>query len=280
MRVLESYPAGAMAQTKKPSGHGLIEVLFPILFVAYIKKFVNESGKNRDTEKERLAIETKIAELQKEEKALADHYLPHLLVGDRYVQEQFDNLMADRRAEMKLLKEQYMAIQEKQSDTRLDDVTVPADYFTDPSKISMETLRALAHQIISTITVYPDRIKVDFKGNGSMTIERVRNRNSRLLPFWRAVVDTPKISAKTKVTLSYFYKSTQIGIMTPLTTLYQSPNLEVLSVGNNDSVDFKRSEIHRDPSLIDQLLAPLAKDQPTHKRTLNVSSKIFFQNSK
>ncbi len=279
VRVLESYPSDVLAQTKKPTGHGLLEVLFPVLFVAYIQKFVNETGKDKDTEKERLALETKIEELQQEERTLTNHFLPALKSGDSYAKEQFDNLMSERRAEMKLLKEQYMAVQESQSESRLDNVTVPADYFTDPSKISMETLRALAHQIISTITVYPDRIKVAFLDHGSMTIERVRNRNSRLLPFWRAVVDTPKISAKTKLRLSYFYKSTQIGIMTPLTTLYQSPNLEVLSVGNNDSVDSTRSEIHRDPSLLDQLLAPLAKEPPSHKRALNISSKIFFQGS-
>ena len=276
VRVLESYPADVLAQTKKPTGHGLLEALFPVLFVAYIKKFVNETGKDTDTEKERLALETKIEELQQEERTLTNHFLPALKSGDSYAKEQFDNLMSERRAEMKLLKEQYMAIQEKQSDTRLDDVTVPADYFTDPSKISMETLRALAHQVIASITVHPDCIKVAFLDHGSMTIERVRNRNSRLLPFWRAVVDTPKISAKTKLTVSYFYKSTQVGVYTPIITLHKSTNLEVVSVGNNDSVDSKRSEIHRDPSPINEIMSVFSKNQPGHKRDLHISSSIFF----
>ena len=276
VRVLESYPADVLAQTKKPTGHGLLEALFPILFVAYIKKFIDESGCNKEVEQQRSAIEEKIAELQKEERTLTNQFLPALASGDTYAKEQFDNLMAERRAEMKVLKDELRFLSSIQHDALLEEVTVPADYFTDPSKISMETLRTLAHQVITSITVYPDRIKVAFVDHGSMTIERVRNRNSRLLPFWRAVVDTPKISAKTKLIVSYFYKSTQVGIFTPITALHQSPNLEVLSVGNNDSVDSTRHEIHRDPSPLNEMMSVLAKNQPSHRRVLNISSSIFF----
>jgi len=276
VRLLESYPAEAAAQTKNPTGHGLIENLFPLLFSAYIQKHINESGTNKDLEKTRLALEEKITELQQEERTITNQYLPLLSQGDEYAQEQFDNLMSERRAEMKQFKEQYMAIREIQSDTGLDDVTVPEDYFTDPSKISMETLRALAHQTISLITVYPNKIEVALVDNQSLAIERVRNRNSRLLPFWRAVVDTPKISAKTKLSVTYFYKSTQLGIMTPITYLKKSANLDVLTVGNNNSVDSKRSEIERDPSPLAKLLEPLAKILPTHKRALHTNSSIFF----
>ena len=276
VRVLESYPSDVLAQTKKPTGHGLLEVLFPVLFVAYIKKFIEEAGSNKEIEKDRFALEEKIAELQKEERTITNQFLPALASGDAYAKEQFDNLMSDRRAEMKALKDEYRFIRNIQSDSLLEEVTVPAEYFTVPSKISMETLRYLAHKIISTITVYPDSIKVDFIEHGSMTIERVRNRNSRLLPFWRAAVPTEKISAMTVLSLSYFYKSTQVGIFTPITTLYKSPNLEIRSLGNNDSVDSKRSEIHRDPSPMNQLMKPLAEDQPSHERILHVSSSIFF----
>lgn len=278
VRVLESYPTDALAQTKKPTGHGLLEVLFPVLFVAYIKKFIDESGSNKEIENDRRAIEEKIAELQKEERTLTNQFLPALASGDTYAKEQFDNLMSERRAEMKTLKDEYRFLRSIQHDAllELEEVTVPADYFTDPSKIPMETLRVLAHQVISTITVFPDRVAVAFKEGGSITIERVRNRNSRLLPFWRAVVDTPKISAKTKLTVSYFYKSTQVGIFTPITTLYKSPNLEILSVGNNESVDSTRSEIHRDPSPINEIMSVFSKNQPGHKRDLHISSSIFF----
>jgi hypothetical protein len=137
----------------------------------------------------------------------------------------------------------------------------------------------LAHQIIASITVFPRKIKVAFKDGGSLELERVRNRNSRLLPFWRAVVDTSKISAKTKLIVSYFYKSTALGIMTPIVTLLNSPNLEVLSIGNNDSTDSKRSDILRDPSPFAILLQPMVKILPTHKRALNFNSSSFFPKS-
>ena len=276
IRLLESYPAAALAQTKNPAGHGLIEALFPILFVAYIKKYVDEASTDKDLEKERLAVEQKIAELQEEERTLTNTFLPALKKGDAYAQEQYQSIMAERRAEMKALKEQHMAIMEQQSGADIGTISVPSDYFTEPGKIPLETLRALAHQVIETITVYPMKIRVTFKDRTSLELERVRNRNSRLLPFWRAVVDTAGINAKTKLVVSYFYKSTQLGIMTPITTQHKSANLEVLTVGNNDSVDVKRSEILRDPSPFARLLEPLAKVRPTHKRALHFTSSAFF----
>ncbi len=276
IRLLESYPPDAAAQTKNPMGHGLIEAMFPILFAAYIKKFVDDTGTDKDLEKQKLALEQKISELQREERTITDQYLPGLSRGDADAKEQFDRLMSERRAEMKILKEQLLAIQERESHSKLADITVPNDYFIDPAKIPMETLRILAHEIISSIEVFPKKIRVTFKEGGKFELERVRNRNSRLLPFWRAVVDTPKISSKTKLTVSYFYKSTALGIMTPIKTLHKSTSLDVLSVGNNDSVDQKRSEIHRDPSEFTKLLEPMVRILPTHKRAFHSSSELFY----
>ena len=276
VRLMETYPKEAAEQTKHPLGHGLIEALFPILFMAYVNKFTTEARTDKDLEKERLALEQKISELQQEERTLTNQLLPAMSKGDADAKEQFDNIMADRRAEMKQLKEQHMAMLERKTDTDLGEVVLPEDYFTDPAQISRETLRTLAHQVIKTISVFPDKIEVVLIDGGTMMIERVKNRNSRLLPFWRAVVDTAKITAKTKLNLTYYYKSTQVGNMMPVVTLIKTPNLEVLSVGNNDSIDADRHKVMKDPSLFARLLEPLAYVRPTHKRELHFSSAAFF----
>jgi DNA invertase Pin-like site-specific DNA recombinase len=279
VRLLESYPQEAADQTKHPTGHGLLESLFPILFVAYIKKYTTEVRTDKGLEKDRLALEQKIAELQQEERTLTNQFLPALSKGDADAKEQFDNIMADRRVEMKQLNEKRLASLERKTDADLGEVVLPEDYFSNPALISRETLRALAHLLIDTISVFPDKIEVVFNDGDTMKIERVKNRNSRLLPFWRAVVNTAKITAKSKLTVTYFYKSTQAGNMMPVVTLIKAPNLEVLSVGNNNSVDFKRAKVLRDPALFARLLEPLVNVRPTHKRELHFSSAAFFPGS-
>jgi len=97
-----------------------------------------------------------------------------------------------------------------------------------------------------------------------------------LLPLWKAKITTKKITAQTRIGIMYYYKSTDKGGYSPITILYTTDQVEVISVGNNDSIDDKRSKAEPSSTLFQDLMRPVFDPVPGYGRQLEVNSDVFF----
>lgn len=200
-------------------------------------------------------------------------------------EDQFARGMKRAREERAELTKKHMEVEQEIKALETSAVSIPSTIFTDPKEMSLETMKELAHETLERIVVWPDKITVVLKRVNLRTgehyafdIGRVRTRNSRDLPFWKARIDSQVITPESKVGVTYFYPTTRLGLYRKIAILYHDRHLEVLSLGDNVSVDKKKS---RNPTLplqtsFDRMLIRDFGPPPTYGRTLELKSNVFY----
>jgi len=168
-----------------------------------------------------------------------------------------------------------------------DSVKIPEKMFIDSEEISRDLLRELAHKTFKEIKVFGDRvelvlIRVDPFGrehNDPLTIMRVTDRAAKDLPFYRVRVNSAEITKDSKIGVGYFYKSTALGLYqdgkkNPV--WYYDGRMEINGLGNNQSVDKKRSKIKTKPSSMDEFMKGEFGEPPGYGRNIVFQSNVFF----
>jgi len=279
-RIKEHYPLKSLEMGITPNGNGLIEALFPLLFGGYIPQYIDRIYATPDLAAKRNHLQYEIDQIKAKEEFTFDQKDSGAI--DQF---QFEARMKKHRGNRADLAKQLLAVEQTIKGLESSATSIPDRIFSDPKELSRETMRDLAHDTLESIKVFPDKITVEFKRKHPVTgqhysfdIGRIRTRNSRDLPFWKARINSQSITPETKIGVTYFYQSTKLGLYKKIQVLYHDNNLEVTTVGDNFSIDKKRSrnpklpmQTSLDRFLIDQFGAP-----PAYGRTLEINSKVFF----
>jgi DNA invertase Pin-like site-specific DNA recombinase len=281
VRIKECYPQEALALVSAPSGYGLVECLFPLIFGGYINQFVAQvHGATELTDKQSY-LNFELGEMAEYENRLLGQF-ESKAIDD----EQFKMGMKRCREKKDGFKKQLLEVERGLARIYAEKVSVPQDLFDEHTKMPRETIQELAHATFEEILVYPDKITVVFKKIDPKTregcrfdIHRHRSRNARDLPFWSARINHANLSKDTKIGVAYFYRSTLKGYYRKIDMPYHDGNLEVITLGINQSIDKKRAPIPL-PALtwMDAWLKDKFGVMPGYKPTLKVNSTTFFSN--
>ncbi|OGV68664.1 MAG: hypothetical protein A2283_20675 [Lentisphaerae bacterium RIFOXYA12_FULL_48_11] len=279
-RIKEQYPQKSLELGITPNGLGLIEALFPLLFYGYIPKHIERIHSTPKMIDKRQQLKYQLDQL-KEQDELHFSQQARKIIDD----EQFAHGMARIRNERADLRKQLMEIEQQIMELQTDSVSIPDELFLDPKQMSLETMQELAHDIFKEILVYPDKITVVLKKENPTThknyffdIGRVRYRNSRDLPFWKARINSKVITPETKVGVAYYYPSTLKGYYREINIPYHDQHLEVVLLGRNTGLDKKRSEPLPKLTWYDRHLAEekMYGTPPGYGRQLEINSQAFF----
>ena len=278
VRIKEYYPQECLDIGVVPNGNGLIECLFPLMFHGFIKHYIQRTSNQADL----IAVRT---HLEHDLERITAHQLTLFSQQEEGIidAEQFTLGMKRARERTEMYRKQLVDIEQQLAGLISGAAVVPKDFFDDPRKINLEEMRALAHATFKEIWVDEDHIRVILKAtietpgtNPELIIPRMRHRNSRDLPFWKARISSKEISPNTRIGIAYYNKSTQSGVYQPVEVLYRDEHIEVLIVGSNTSVDKKRAEEPPKPSYGDKFVKNIFGPPPTYQRSLEVDSKTFF----
>lgn len=271
VRILEEYPLEAINQVESPTGNGLVDALFPLLFRGYILQYEKETSPISTLQSKKDVLGVRFEELKSVEKrAFAK------LIDGPMSDEQFDSIMEGYRKERETLKQQLAELDAQIKTTTLAGITVPKDKFIVPGKVSRETLRDLALMTFKEIIVYPLKIIVVMKDGHWFEIDRLKRQNSRILPFWKARISTEHLTSDTQIGIAYYYKSTDKNLYSPVTTLYADEHMEILTLGSNDSIDAHRYDLRTESTRLSTMLKKTFGESPGYKRELEINSQAFF----
>lgn len=278
VRIKELYPQKSLELGIKPNGYGLIEALFPLLFQGYVRRYIQQTSNLSHLLDIKSQLDSQLSRIKEHELELFDQQ-----ENGAVDKEQFDIGMARNRERKTEIRNRLNGIEQEIAALDTGKASVPHDIYTDPDKVPLEELQILAHETFREIIVYPDRIRVVLrqvdeatKKHHEFEIGRIRTRNSRDLPFYKGRISGPEITAKTRIGVMYFNKSTQLGVYLPVRILYQDPTMEVLSVGLNTSIDKKRAEAFPEPTDGDKWLEEMLGPVPSYQRKLETNSEAFF----
>lgn len=270
-RIVEEYPPSAIDQVESPTGHGLVDALFPLLFRGYILQYEKDTSPISALQSKKDVLNSRVDELKTiEQRAFAK------MLDETISEEQFDSIMTGYKQERQRATQQLAELEAKIKTTTLTGITVPQDKFITPGKVSRETLRELALLTFEEIIVYPMKIKVVMKDKHWFEIDRLKRRYSRTLPFWKARINTEHLTSNTQIGIVYYYKSTDKDIYSPITKLYEDKHMQIMTLGNNDSIDVSRYDVAQDPKPLSRMLQTVLGDKPGYKRQLEINQKPFF----
>lgn len=277
VRIKEEYPKDSLNLGITPNGNGLIEALFPLLFHGQILRLIREKQGTEHLVEIRDRYQSELDRLEKHQDDLFGMKERNEIDDESF--RQGIQRAATRRNE---LKQRISGAESELAKMSNYGLTVPQKAFLDPEEMPRDVMRELAHETFEEIIVFPDHITVRLKARNPdgkihyFEIPRIRNRNVRGLPFWKGRINTPELNAKTVIGITYFLKSTQVDDYAPLQIVYSEPeHMEVNIVGNNESVDKKRSEPHN-VSALSRFLKSKLGEPPSIQRSLEVSSDVFF----
>lgn len=277
-RIKEEYPQKSIELGIAPNGYGIIEALFPLIFYGYIPQYLERVHATPALTAKRQQLTYQVDQLKQQEDLLFDQQERGILD-----EEQFSDGMKRARTKRAKLKKELDETEQELRRLESNAVAIPDKLFLDPQQLSRETMQELAHATFEKIVVYGDKITVVLKRvspktgkNYTFDIGRIRTRNSRDLPFWKARIDSTTITPQSKIGVTYFYPSTKKGLYRNAKILYHDPHLEVLGVGDNISVDEKRNETLPLQTSFDRLLIGLLGEPPKYGRNLDIDSTVFF----
>lgn len=281
VRIKEHYPEKSLELGITPNGNGLIEALFPLLFGGYIAHYIDRINATPALAEKRQQLQYELEQLKETEEVLFSQM-------DRKIidEEQFAAGMKRHREKRAALRKQLADVEQTINRLGSNSAAIPNKIFLDPQEVPRETMKELAHDIFESIVVFPDRITVTLKKTSlkktghppSFDLARIRTRNSRDLPFWKARTNSKGITQESMIGVTYFYPSTQAGLYRNISIAYHDAHLEVLCVGENISIDRKKS---RNPSMpaqtsFDKYLQTELGEPPSYGRTLELNSHAFF----
>ena len=275
MRIIEHYPEKALEFNVKPNGLGLMEALFPLLFRGYIGRYIEQVTVAPKLHERRATIQFQLEQVTSYEGELF-RKLDEKDIDD----EQFGLGMKRHRDKKTKLRDDLKATEDEIAHLASGGVHVPREVFEDPDKMPRDVMRELAHEAFEEILVFPDKIRVRLKLSKDtvrpgtpecIDIPRVRRRNARNLPFWKARISTPEIAPDTKLGVTYYLKSTDAGKYNQVQLVYHDKNMEVLLVGTNESVDKKRSTAEEAPELVNEIIKFAFGPPPGYDRILEVN---------
>jgi len=274
-RIKEAYPQQSIDMGITPNGLGLIECLWPLLFHGHIARYVRRKTTAPNLDDKRSSLTNQLDQLKEREGRLLDQNGDGIIDDDQFALGM--QRCRDRRTEMTA---QLQAVNEEISRLSADAATIPDKVFLDPSETSLEVIQELAHDAFEEIIIYADRIRVrlrlspDSARPGTpqcIDIPRVKRRNARNLPFWKARISTPEITQDTKLGVTYYLKSTDAEKYNQVELVYHDKNMEVLIVGTNESIDKKRSKVEPTSELVNEIIKHGFGPPPGYDRVLEVS---------
>jgi len=274
-RIKEAYPEQSIEMGITPNGLGLIECLWPLLFHGHIARYVRRKTSAPNLDDRHSSLTYQLDQLKQREGKLLDQNGEGILDDDQFALGM--ERCRDRRTE---LTAQLQAVTEEITRLAADAATIPDKVFLDPAETSREVIQELAHEAFEEIVVYPDKIRVrlrlspDTARPGTpqcIDIPRVKRRNSRNLPFWKARISTPEITPDTKLGVTYYLKSTDAERYNQVELVYHDKNMEVLLVGTNESVDKERSKAESTSPLVNEIIKYAFGPPPGYDRILEVN---------
>ena len=279
-RIKEFYPPEALAKGIKPSGYGLVECLFPLMFSGYINRFVAQVHGATELTTKQDYLKFELSEVEAYENRLFGQ-----LEGKAIDDEQFKMGMKRCREKKHNFRKQLAEVEKGLADIYAGSVSVPQDMLLDHTKIPKEVIQEMAHATFEEILIHADKITVVLKTidpktgtNARFDILRHRSRNARDLPFWNARINKAGLSQDSKIGVAYYYRSTLKGYYRDADVIYLDRQLEVVTLGINQSIDKKRAEIPIPPlTTFDSYLKKTYGEMPGYKTTLEVSSDNFFE---
>lgn len=280
VRIKEVYPPEALALGIKPSGFGLLECLFPLIFRDYITRHAELVHGTTELTDKQSHLKFQMDQMAEYESRLFGQFEAKT-VDD----EQFATGMQRCREKREQCRRQMLEVEKALANIHSGMVTIPDELFRDHTKLPRETIQELAHATFKEILVYPDKITVVFNAKDSGTgqnhhfeIERLQNRNARDMPFWKAYISTSTITPNTKIGVTYFYKSTVRGWYRHVEVPYDDKYLEVRILGVNTSLDKKRAAPLPELTQLDEALKATYGEMPGYLRSIEVNSTSFLGN--
>jgi len=212
-------------------GTGLIECLFPFVIPGYIQTLKAKANQgtleSRRTEL-RLNLDTILSKqtkryLDKENGLLDDD--TYACLAKSLMQEK-----AQAETELKALEKEIRNVSGFQlTDKDLDTL----------DGISASEYAYLLRQVVDKVTVFSDKLLIALKDGQAISIERVKDRNSRCLPRPRIVIPVSQADSENqpedlepeekKIHIFYQYKKGE-----ELNTVYDSDDYTILTQGNNN----------------------------------------------
>lgn len=211
---------------------GLHEALLPLVikqFFAYVKCFQN----NKNNKKEEEKIDLRIEKLERFAKELDDMRLEELITFEEYKEK-----VKKINEELKSLKDTKIKLSSVNDDDnkKLHDMIVVALGDIKHHKIDDVLYKKLLAEVIEKIIVYPYSINVIFKDGTKLELERIPERNTRVLPSWTIVTDDiDNFGIDSKIKIYYQYKSFFTAETNDLdsTLIYSADGLSIYTIGDN-----------------------------------------------
>ena len=275
-RILELYPQKAFERGSKPSGNGLLETIFPLLFRGYILQAQKDQSPIAGFVSQKEVAESRLGEISTYERRAFEK-----LNQGKMSDDQFENILSDLRKERDGLKQKMIELEGAISLAKTSDVKIPSAMLLKPQALKGQVLRDLALLTFKEILVYPMKIKIVMTDGHWFELERIKRRNTRILPFWKMRISSSELTATTQIGITYYYRSTDNGIYSPAGLLYSDKNLEVLTVGSNDSLDVRRAPdgLPEEPGNLSKILETVFGPPPGYSRELEVNQTAFFSAS-
>ena len=274
-RIKEEYPRESLNMGITPNGLGLIECLWPLLFHGHIARYVRRKTTAPGLEEKRSSLTYQLSQLEAREVRLFDQQNEGV-VDDG----QFALGMQRTRDKRSKLSSQLDAVLAEVAILNDSATKIPDKIFLDPKETSREVIQELAHEAFEEILVFPDKIRVRLKLSEDnvrpgtpqcIDIPRVKRRNARNLPFWKARISTAEITPDTKLGVTYYLKSTDKENYNQIQLAYHDKNMEVLLVGTNESIDKERSKAEPAPELVNEIIKFAFGPPPGYDRILEVN---------
>jgi hypothetical protein len=169
-------------------GLGLVECLAPLTLTAFIEKSMEKKA-DLGLDARKTQLEANLNEINRLEKMYALQFSNGEIKKDTWL-----NVTSDYNDERTKLRSELKDVESKMEE--LIPIDLPRELITDLSSLTPEMLRPLFLKTFKRITVFPDRITVELLNGGKFDIERIRLRNTRLLPFFIKAWNSKKNAAK------------------------------------------------------------------------------------
>lgn len=172
--VREKLPDSLLKRSNRNQGLGLIECLTPLVYKGYLNMQIDKEHRSEFIEeKERLQFDRD--RLLRNEKLFA-RQLTEGIIDEISWQNIAGEIITERKKLDEKLKEVLSKIVE------LDDTSITEDKIKDLKNITPDDLKHLFNVTFEKIVSFPDHITVHFKNGKSFSIDKIRERKSRLLP--------------------------------------------------------------------------------------------------
>lgn len=215
-------------------GTGLIESLYPFVIPGYIASLKAKASQG-GLEAIKEALQETLSTIKAKQVQRYTDKENGLVDDDTYVTLS-KSLMTEKAQAEKELKELEKQINE------VSGFQMTCDDLDSLKGITATEYSQLIRQVINKVLVFADKIEINLKGDTTITLARIQDRNSRLCPKSKIFIPVDLTDSETlenddkQISIQFLYKSAFQGIddNTEFSKLHMTENWSVLTVGNNN----------------------------------------------